>query len=165
MNLKAYIQPLLHYWWLLLAAVIVAAGTTFVVARAQPLIYQTRTTLVVGNMMYQTNPSGNDVYLAQQLANYYARIGMQSEVRRSAQAALEMNWLPQYTINPLPNSQFIEIVVNDTEPARAQAVANELARQLINYSPTSDTQQGSDQQAFIDEQISYLEENINISIR
>jgi len=88
MNLKSYLQPLLHYWWLLLAAVIVAAGTTFVVANAQPLTYQTRTTLVVGNLMYQTNPTGNDVYLAQQLANYYARIGMQAEVRRSVQAAL-----------------------------------------------------------------------------
>jgi polysaccharide biosynthesis transport protein len=164
MNLKSYLQPLLHYWWLLIAAVVVAAGTTFVVARAQPLIYQTRTTLVVGNMMYQANPTGNDVYLAQQLANYYARIGMQSEVRKSAQAALEMNWLPQYTVNPLPNSQFIEIVVNDTDPARAQAVANELARQLINYSPTSGQQQGTDQQEFINEQISYLEENIRTTL-
>ncbi len=164
MNLKSYLQPLLHYWWLLLAAVIVAAGTTFVVANAQPLTYQTRTTLVVGNLMYQTNPTGNDVYLAQQLANYYARIGMQAEVRRSVQAALDMSWLPQYTVNPLPNSQFIEIVVNDTNPARAQAVANELASQLINYSPTSDLQQGAAQQEFINEQISYLEENIRTTL-
>ncbi|HET60515.1 MAG TPA: polysaccharide biosynthesis tyrosine autokinase [Chloroflexi bacterium] len=164
MNLKSYLQPLLHYWWLLLAAVIVAAGTTFVVANAQPLTYQTRTTLVVGNLMYQTNPTGNDVYLAQQLANYYARIGMQAEVRRSVQAALDMNWLPQYTVNPLPNSQFIEIVVNDTNPVRAQAVANELASQLINYSPTSDLQQGAAQQEFINEQISYLEENIRTTL-
>jgi capsular exopolysaccharide synthesis family protein len=71
-----------------------------------------------------------------------------------------MTWLPQYTVNPLPNSQFIEIVVNDTDPVRAQAVANELARQLIANSPTSDLNQSGDQQAFIAEQVSYLEEKI-----
>ena len=124
MNLKTYFKPLLEYWWLLFSAAIVAMSTTFLVTYSQLSMYQTRTTLVVGNMMYEANPSGNDIYLAQQLANYYARIGMQGELRNSTKSALGLNQLPQYTINPLPNSQFIEIVVNDSNPERAQAVAN-----------------------------------------
>jgi capsular exopolysaccharide synthesis family protein len=161
MNLKAYIKPLIDYWWLIFAAAIVAMATTFVVTYSQPDIYQTRTTLVVGNMLYEANPSGNDLYLGQQLANYYAQIGRQGDVSNSTQEALGMNWLPQYSILPVPNSQLIEIVVNDTDPQRAQIVANELAQQLIYASPTSDQQQNSDQQSFIDEQIVYLEEKIS----
>ncbi len=160
MELKTYVKQLLNYWWLIVSAAIIAMATTYIVARAQPPMYQTQATLVVGNMMYETNPTGNDIYLGQQLADYYAKIGMQGDVRKSTQEALGMNWLPQYSIIHVPNSQLIEIVVNDSDPVRAQAVANELATQLIYHSPTSDQQQDSDQQAFIDEQVAYLEERI-----
>jgi capsular exopolysaccharide synthesis family protein len=161
MNLKAYIKPLIDYWWLIFLAAIVAMGATFVVVRSQPDIYQTRTTLVVGNMMYEANPSSNDMYLGQQLANYYAKIGSQGELKKSTQDALGMTWLPQYSIIPVPNSQLIEIVVNDTDPQRAQVVANELAQQLIFASPTAYQQQDSNQQSFIEEQVGYLEEKIS----
>lgn len=160
MNFKEYIKPLIEYWWLILAAGVVAVVTSLVVTMFQPPLYQTQTTLVVGRMLYEANPTGNDIYLGQQLANYYADIGMRGDVRSSTQSALGLNWLPQYSITPLPNSQLMEIVVIDSNPARAQAVANELANQLIQRSPTSNQQQSSDQQAFINQQITYLQEKI-----
>lgn len=159
MNLKAYILPLLKYWWLIVAAAMVATVSSYLVVRQQPPIYQTQTTLVVGRAMYEPNPSGNDLWLGQQLANYYADIGRRGEVRSATQEALGLTWLPQYSINPLPNSQLMEIVVIDSNPARAQAVANELANQLIKRSPTYQDQ-SSERQAFINEQITYLEGKI-----
>lgn len=160
MNLKNYIIPLFKYWWLILTAVVIAVISSYLVARQQPPIYQTQTTLIVGRAMYETNPTGNDFYLGQQLANYYAEIGMRGEVRNATQEALGLSWLPQYSIYPLPNSQLMEIVVVDSNPARAQAVANELANQLILRSPTSNKQIGAERQEFIDEQVSYLEGKI-----
>jgi polysaccharide biosynthesis transport protein len=160
MNIKAYISPLLKYWWLILAASIVAVVSSYFVTKQQPLVYQSKATLIVGRAFYDANPSGNDIYLSQQLAIYYADIGQRSEVYNAVQEALGLSWLPQYRIRPLPNSQLLEIVVADTNPARAQAVANELANQLINISPTSDQNQGQDRQTFINDQITYLEEKI-----
>lgn len=160
MNLKAYFKPLIEYWWLILAAAFVALVSSFVVTLFQAPIYRTQATLMVGRMLYETNPTSNDIYLGEQLANYYAEIGMRGDVRKSTQKALGLSWLPDYTINPLPNSQLLEVVVTDSNPARAQAVANELANQLILRSPTSSQQQTSDQQTFIDEQVTYLEEKI-----
>lgn len=160
MNLKAYFKPLIEYWWLILAAALVALVSSFVVTLFQAPIYRTQATLMVGRMLYETNPTSNDIYLGEQLANYYAEIGMRGDVRKSTQKALGLSWLPDYTINPLPNSQLLEVVVTDSNPARAQAVANELANQLILRSPTSSQQQTSDQQTFIDEQVTYLEEKI-----
>lgn len=160
MNLKVYFKPLIEYWWLILAAALVALVSSFVVTFFQAPIYRTQATLMVGRMLYETNPTSNDIYLGEQLANYYAEIGMRGDVRKSTQKALGLSWLPDYTINPLPNSQLLEVVVTDSNPARAQAVANELANQLILRSPTSSQQQTSDQQTFIDEQVTYLEEKI-----
>ncbi len=53
----------------------------------------------------------------------------------------------------------MEIIVDDTDPARAQAVANELANQLILQSPTN---QAEDQarQGFISQQLDDLEQKI-----
>jgi non-specific protein-tyrosine kinase len=160
MNIKAFIKPVLEYWWLILIAGAVAVVASFVVTLFQPPVYRTHTTMVIGRMLYEANPSGNDIYLGQQLASYYANIGMRGDVRNSTQEALGLNWLPEYTMTALPNSKLLEIVVLDTNPARAQAVANELANQLILRSPTSNQQQGSEHQQFINEQISYLEESI-----
>lgn len=137
-----------------------AVVTSFVVTLFQQPVYQTQTTLVVGRMLYEANPSSNDIYLGQQLVNYYAEIGMRGDVYNSTQTALGLTWLPEYTISPLPNSQLMEIVVVDSNPARAQAVANELANQIILRSPTANEAGDSDQQSFINEQVSYLEEKI-----
>ena len=58
--------------------------------------------------------------------------------RRPSQAALGLSWLPEYTARMLPNTQLLEIQVIDTDPARAQAVANEVANQLIQQTPAED---------------------------
>lgn len=160
MNFKAYLTPLLKYWWLILAAAVVSAVSSFLVTSRQAPIYQSTATLLVGRAVYEANPSGNDLYLGQQLANYYADIGQRGQVYNRTMEALGLPRLPQYIIQPLPNSLFLEIVVTDSNPARAQAVANELANQLINLSPTSNENQDQERQAFIDEQVSYLEEKI-----
>jgi capsular exopolysaccharide synthesis family protein len=163
MDLKAYITPLLRYWWLLLAAALVAGITSFIILSQQPPVYQTRTTLIVGRAVFEANPASDDLWLAQQLANFYADIGMRGEVQTQTMETLGLNWLPEYYVRPMQNSQLLEIVVTDTNALRAQAVANELANQLIRRSPTS-SDQGQQHQAFVNEQIQYLEGKIRETV-
>jgi capsular exopolysaccharide synthesis family protein len=54
----------------------------------------------------------------------------------------------------------IQITVNDTDPERAQAVANELAAQLILLSPVSGQPEEQGRQDFIHERLNKLEEQI-----
>lgn len=161
MELKQYFTPLLRYWWLLVAASLVAAVSTYVIASRQPLIYQTRTTLIIGRAVYQSNPTSTDLWVNQMLANYYADLAQRQPVRDATREALGINGLPSYIVRPLPNSQLLEISVSDTNPLRAQAVANELANQLILQSPTSPQNQGQERQAFVDQQLTDLEVRIN----
>jgi succinoglycan biosynthesis transport protein ExoP len=160
MEIKTYIAPLLKYWWLILMAGIVAAMASFLVVRRQPPIYQTKVTLVFGRAVYDPNPTGNDLYLDQQLAAYYANIAQREQVRNATMAALGLDWLPQYMASALPNSQMIEIDVIDTDPGRAQLVANELANQLVLQTPAYGQSRLSQHQDFINQQIQRLESNI-----
>jgi polysaccharide biosynthesis transport protein len=160
MDLKAYITPLLKYWWLLLFSALIAATTTFIVMQMQPKIYQSRTSLIIGRAIYQPNPSGNDFYLSQQLASFYADLAIREQVRTGTMAALGMDWLPQYSASFSPNSQLLEIIVMDTVPERAQAVANELAKQLIKQTPVDANAQDQGNEEFISKQLTQLRQKI-----
>jgi non-specific protein-tyrosine kinase len=157
MELKRYILPLRRWWWLLAAATLIAAVSSYLATLSQPPIYQTLTTLMIGQVITDPNPTGSEFTLSRQLAENYAEIANREPVRIAAKEALGLNRLPNYRAIALPNGQFIEIVVTDTIPERAQVVANELARQLILRSPTGSQSDEQDRQAFIQSQLDNLQ--------
>jgi succinoglycan biosynthesis transport protein ExoP len=160
MDLKSYFRPLTKYWWLLGLATLIAIISSSIVAWRQLPVYQAHATLVIGRAVYEPNPSANDLYLGQQLAGFYADIGNRDNVRNATQEALGLNALPPYNVHTLPNSQMLEIDVTDSNPRRAMAVANEIANQLINLTPTNQSGGQQSHQEFIDQQLSQLEDGI-----
>jgi capsular exopolysaccharide synthesis family protein len=160
MTLKDIVGPLLKWWWLLILATGIAGGSSFLATRNQPDIFQARTTILVGRALYDPNPSGLEVTLSRQLAEYYADIAQRDLVREAARQALGLQELPRYLARALPNSPLIEIAVTDTNPRRAQVVANELANQLIRQSPTSPEQQEQQRIAFLNQQLDQMQAEI-----
>ncbi|NOX60908.1 MAG: polysaccharide biosynthesis tyrosine autokinase [Chloroflexi bacterium] len=157
MELREYIRPLRKWWWLLLASTLVATIASFIAVSRQPPTYQTRTTLMVGRAIDNPNPTGNEFWLTQQLANTYADIAKREPIRRGVMEALGLDWLPSYTVRVVPNTQLIEITVTDTSPERAQAVADQFAQQLIRQSPTGFDPERRQRQEFIQQQLNDLE--------
>lgn len=160
MELKKYIIPLRRWWWLLVVATMLAAVSSYLATLRQPPIYQTLTTLMIGQAITDPNPTGAEFNLSRQLAENYAEIANREPVRIATKEALGLTWLPDYRAIALPNGQFIEIVVTDTNQERAQAVAAELARQLILRSPTGSQSDEQDRQAFIQTQLDNLQQQI-----
>lgn len=160
MDIKPYIAPLIKYWWLLLLACVLSAGSSFIIASRQPPVYQSRTTLVVGRSVFEANPSGSELGTNMQLARFYVDLATRQPVRNATRQALGLDRLPEYTVAPVPNSSIIEIVVVDSDPERAQMVANELANQLILNSPTSSDPREAEHEEFINEQLVKLENEI-----
>ena len=160
MELNKYIFPLRKWWWLVAASTLVAAIFSSLSVLRQPTIYQARTTLLIGTTINDPNPSGNELLLGQQLAAAYADLANREIVLNATKNALGMNQLPAYIARALPNTQLIEITVNDTVPERAQIVANELATQLILLSPISGQSEERGRQEFIHERLTNLETQI-----
>lgn len=160
MSLAQYLKPLVRMWWLILAAVAVATLASFVVVRQSPPNYQSHTVLMVGRALENPNPSSGDLYMSQQLAGTYVDILKRDQIQNATMAALGLDWLPEYTAKLVPGTQFMELAVIDTEPLRAQAVASELANQLMRLTPANAEGVDRSRQAFIDQQLDELEASI-----
>lgn len=160
MELNKYIFPLRKWWWLVAASTLIAAIFSSLSILRQPTIYQARTTLMIGTTINDPNPSGNELLLGQQLAAAYADLANREIIRNATQDALAMNQLPEYIARALPNTQLIEITVNDINPQRAQMVANELATQLILLSPINAQSEERGRQEFIHQRLTNLEAQI-----
>ncbi len=160
MELRSFFYPLRRFWWLIAGAMLLAGMASFIATRELPPIYIARTTLIVGRSFADPNPSSNEFTLGRQLAGIYADVARREPVRRATEDALGLSALPDYDVRILPNSQLIEITVTDSIPERAQAVADELARQLIRRSPGEAESDASGRGAFVTQQLDYLQEKI-----
>jgi capsular exopolysaccharide synthesis family protein len=157
MELREYITPLKKWWWLLAVSTIIATVSAYFATRKLPSIYQASTTLSIGRTIYEANPTGNDLGLTRQLAETYADILQQEPIRNATKIKLGLTRLPAYVA--LPNGQFLVIAVTDTDPERAQVVANELALQLIDLR-NGPQQTDQARQAFVNQQLDDLQNDI-----
>jgi uncharacterized protein involved in exopolysaccharide biosynthesis len=115
---------------------------------------------MIGTTISNLNPSNDEFILGQKLAAAYTDLANREIVRNATKNALGMNQLPQYMARVLPDTQLIEITVNDTQPERAQIVANELGAQLILLSPINAQAEEQGRQEFIHQQLHSLEVQI-----
>jgi len=160
MKLIEYFTPLLKWWWLLVVAVVIATSSAYLFARDLPPVYNARTTLMIGRTFMDPNPSSTELGLSQQLTQAYADIAQREPVRDATKKALGLANLPKYEAGPIPGTPFLEISVTHTNPQLAQAVAAELANQLLLRSPTNLQQDEQSRQQFVDQQISKIEADI-----
>jgi len=161
MELRHTFNTIRKWLWLIVLATAVAILASFIATRQQPPIYSAKTTLIVGSTIENPNPTGNDIWLGQQLAQTYAELVKRDTIQQAAMQALGMSWLPEFTVTLVPNTQLLEIKVIDADPLRAQAVAQELARQLIEQSPSAPEREQIDRRAFVTKQLQELEANID----
>jgi non-specific protein-tyrosine kinase len=160
MEVKEYINPLLKWWWLIIACTLLSAISGYLAVSQQPATYRSSTTLMIGSAVDDPNPSAGELGLSQLLASAYGDIAQRRPVREQTMMALNLPSLPEYSARALQNSNLLEIAVVDVSPHRAQAVANELANQLIQQSPTAPRPEDEERRVFIEDQLSSLQTNI-----
>ena len=161
MDVSTYLAPLKKWWWLILLATLLAGAASFYAASQQVLLYESRSTLMVGQVMENPNPTSPQLTLGEQLATQYADIANRQPVRTATMEALGLQNLPEYYVLAVPKTQLLEVVVLDTNPERSQAVANELSNQLIKFSPGAASEEDLARQEFINEQLDALQLQID----
>jgi non-specific protein-tyrosine kinase len=163
MELKRYIGVLWKWLWMIVLSVGLAAGLSYVATLQQPKLYQATTRIIVG-LSYQTaNPNPQDFQTSAALASTYIEIAATTPVLQAALDALGIPLAPdllrqRFHASVVPNTQLIELRVDDTEPQRAQALANELAHQLTLQGPAA--RQDPQQLEFIQKQADDVERKI-----
>lgn len=162
-DLSPYLRILRKWWWLLLTCTLVAGGFSYVGTRQMPRIYQATTTVIVGQTLQMANPSGADIYISQQLAQTYALMVTRQPILQGAAASLGLDFVPNagnVTTRQVAGTQLLEISVRDVEPARAAALADAIAQELVAQTSMLEGEEGQ-RQAFVAEQLADLEANID----
>ena len=166
MELQQYIKPFLRWWWLILLSIGIAATGSYMVASQQPLIYQTSTTLMIGQVLQKTDVTGQDFTITQQLAESYAQIAVRQPVLQASveSLGLQMSWQQlkgRVYVQSIPQTQLLVVSVTDVVPDRAVAIADEIANQLILQSPRSPQNEVRQERTeFISSQLDALEGRI-----
>jgi len=151
MELKDYLVIIRKWWWLLVLGVILSSVTSYIVAtRPKPPVYQARTTLSIGNpaqSFSNINQFFIQLNISEQLAQVYVEMIKQEPILRAATESLNINtdWTTlrgQVSGKHIPDTQFFELYVTDTDPQRAKVLADEIARQLVRQTanPVSEEQ-------------------------
>ncbi len=162
MELEQYFAVIRKWLWLIVACVLVAAVSSYLGTLQMPRIYQATTTVMVGQVLKQRNPDTQDLFLSQQLAQTYADMVRRRPILEGVAEVLGLDYVPSaedVSARQVPGTQLLEIVVRDTHPERARAVADMIAYQLILQSPTESGEEHQ-RQAFVQAQLEDLESRI-----
>ncbi len=170
MELKHYLMALLKWWWLILVATLLAAGVSYWTTNRLPRLYLANTTMMVGRFMQAADPTANDFYTSQQLAQTYVQLARRQPILQATadSLGLTMPWSAlagQVNAWVLPQTQLMQISVADTDPERAAAIADEIAHQLILQSPTTSDREQAQQRDFVNQQINDLKAKIETAKR
>ena len=166
MDLKLYIKPLLKWWWLILISVFIASSASYYASKNTTPLYRTKATLMVGNSIQNPDPSSSEMYTGQQLASTYVQMALREPVLKATVNSLGWNidWgqlTSKISASVVPQTQLIEIYAIDNDPLTAKVLADTVAQQLINLSPSGTSKINQEQLAFIQAQLTDLEGKIN----
>jgi non-specific protein-tyrosine kinase len=168
MELKQYFSVVRKWWWLMLASIILASIASLLATRNTPRIYQSRTTLMVGQALQNPNPSQSEFFTGQALAQSYSDLARREPVLRATLDALGLDWdwpVLQNMVSSrwVAGTSLLEISILDTDPQRAKILVEELTNQLILRSPAGNDPEREAERQFIGTQLADLKSNIQKS--
>jgi capsular exopolysaccharide synthesis family protein len=162
---KRYLALIRRWFWLIIIGTLIAVAGSFALSGVLPKTYQASTTLLIGPSLQSISPSMPDLQTSERLARTYAELVKRQPILAATIQTLGLPFRPhelarQVTVRTVPETQLVELRVADTEPARAQRTADELARQLILQTPTGVQKAPADRQQFVEGQMLELERRI-----
>jgi succinoglycan biosynthesis transport protein ExoP len=125
---------------LLVAGVVIAAGAAFALTSVQQRVYEARVTLIVGQALQNPNPEINQLIVSQRLTATYAAVATKRPALERVIEQLGLQQTPDQLARRVwaeapVESTLLILTAQDTDPARAAAIANSLAEHLIASSP------------------------------
>lgn len=136
----------------------------YLLAQTIPPSYRATTTMLIGQLQQNSTPTDADLQASTNLAAAYALLTQQPSILEATAKAVGYpgSWQDLYfSISTAAQPQLLRITVTSQDPQQAQAIANELANQLILQGPVSDEQQQAQtERAFVQQQLGSLRAQI-----
>ncbi len=164
MELRRIFNIIWKWLWLVGLSVLIAAATSYAASKAATPLYRTKTTMMIGRITQNPDPSTLQLYTSQQLAYTYIQLAKREPILKSAieSLGLDMNWQAlagQVSASVVPQTQLLEITLIDNDPYRAKVLADAVAQEMVRLSPGT-ANRDSEQAAFAQAQLDDLKKKI-----
>ncbi len=136
MELRRHWFVLVRWWWLVALSTIVAAAVSYAVSRQLTPVYSAASLIMVDQAQNPVTADYNSVLASEQLTRTYGQLLTTEPILTStiAQLHLDVSAADLATMvktTVVPNTELIQLAVENTDPAQARDVANTIARVFI----------------------------------
>lgn len=165
-TLYRYVRVALRSWWVMVLCAATAGTVAYVTATTQA-VYTSTATLVVGRSL-QANPTETSLQGSHLLALSYANLALGQPIlqRVAEKLDLEGGWSSlrdQVEPNAVIDTPFLEISAKASSSTEARAIANDVARQLVDVQASVDSAgtEGDARDQFVRDQLRTLQAKID----
>jgi succinoglycan biosynthesis transport protein ExoP len=136
------------------------------IVQRQTSVYKATTTLLVGQIFQSTNLDRQDILTSEMVAQTYSDMIRRQPVLQATVDSLGLNqtWQQlrkQVSVELVEGTQLIQIIVEASSPSIAQSIADEIANQMILFSPTgANSEENEDVRLFVQQQLENLQSRI-----
>jgi capsular exopolysaccharide synthesis family protein len=162
-SLRQYTASIVRWWWVLNLSTVVAFAIPYLIGRDQAPQYKATTTLIVGRSLQSPADLQADQFLAQTYADLAQREPiLQAVVNKLGLTGDWQDLSRQVEAVPIVDTPLVEITGHSESPARAEAVADETARQLVALQNSSGGESGGQNQRekFVRAQLTQIQRGI-----
>lgn len=164
MELRRYADLVLRWLWLIVLCTLLAAGSAYIVSKSSVPVYSASATLLV-DQSKQAMTDYTSIMTSERLSQTYAewlrkRPVLDETIRRLQLATTAEALAKVIKVLPVRNTQLLVVSVEDTDPARAAAIANLLPEVFREQSSAMQTQRFVSAKASIDEQLAQVRADI-----
>ncbi len=140
MDLRRLIAVARAWLPLMVVTTVLAGGAAFVVSSLQEKVYEAKATLIVGQSLSSSNPDFSQLLVSQGLSGTYSAVAKTRPILERVIEDLGLDDSPgqlsaRLRVEAPRDTSFLIINAQDTDPARAAAIANGLGDQLMAASP------------------------------
>ena len=164
-DLRFYFNLLWHWAWLIALAGVLAGIITFFVSRSLTPVYEAETTVLVDQGASSSTSEYQSILMSERLTQTYADLLTQNPVLEEVLEELELDldledFRETITVQPVRDTQLIEIKVENQSAGSAMRIANTLVEVFIAQNTARQSARYAASKANLEAQLERVDQNI-----
>ncbi len=137
-DIRRYIGLLWHWAWLLILATVLAGVSAYLVSSQMTEIYQASTSLLINEAPATKSTDYSSILTSERLTQTYSQMIVKQPVLQGVIDRLGLDLTTaqlkgMITVQPVRDTQLIEVFVQDIDPERAALIANGLVVEFSDW--------------------------------